>query len=86
MESLAESEKTPKNIDPKKGGTNMAVRVKVTRWRKETAYIDIDESDLLDPTSNEQAKARAVGIVHEDDVGGWTADHEAHDYEYVVAD
>jgi hypothetical protein len=63
----------------------MAIKVKVTRVRQEVAYIDIDESDLLDPTDDEQAIARAAGIVAEaTEYLSWQPELDTRDYEFQV--
>ena len=63
----------------------MAIKVKVTRWRQETAYIDLDESDLLDPTDDEQAMSHAAGIVAEaTEYLSWQPELDTHDYEFQV--
>ena len=63
----------------------MAIKVKVTRWRQETAHIDIDESDLLDPTDTKHAISLAFGIVDEaTEHLSWQPDLQAIDYEFQV--
>ena len=63
----------------------MAIKVKVTRWRQEVAYIDLDESDLLDPTDKDQAESRASGIVAEaTEHLSWQPELDTHDYEFQV--